>query len=130
MVNERGAGVQQESGGSSAGRSFRPAGRPRWMTAEQYESLPAALRRELRYRRPRRGQRTLCLTLTTTQPDPVRCPKEGIAALYRVRWQAESAFSRHKRLLGSALRGKSDALREHECFLRVLTHNLMLLAAG
>ena len=100
------------------------------MTAEQYESLPAALRRELRYRRPRRGQRTLCLTLTTTQPDPVRCPKEGIAALYRVRWQAESAFSRHKRLLGSALRGKSDALREHECFLRVLTHNLMLLAAG
>jgi hypothetical protein len=49
--------------------------------------------------------------------------------VYGQRWQAESAFSRHKRLLGSALRGKSDASRERECFLRVLTHNLMLLAA-
>ncbi len=45
------------------------------------------------------------------------------------RWQAESAFSRHKRLLGSALRARSDAARERECYLRVLTHNLMILAA-
>jgi len=49
--------------------------------------------------------------------------------VYGQRWQAESAFSRHKRLLGSALRGKSDAARERECYLRVLTHNVMLLAA-
>lgn len=49
---------------------------------------------------------------------------------YGQRWQAESAFSRHKRLLGSALRGRSDGSRERECYLRVLTHNLMLLAAG
>ena len=45
------------------------------------------------------------------------------------RWQAESAFSRHKRRLGSALSGRSDGSRERECRLRVLTHNLMLLAA-
>jgi transposase len=45
------------------------------------------------------------------------------------RWQAESAFSRHKRRLGSALHGKSDESRERECRPRVLTHNLMLLAA-
>jgi transposase len=44
------------------------------------------------------------------------------------RWQAESAFSRHKRRLGSSLGGRSDASRERECRLRVLTHNLMLLA--
>jgi hypothetical protein len=49
--------------------------------------------------------------------------------VYGQRWQVESAFSRHKRLLGSALRAKSDASRERECYLRVLTHNLMLLAA-
>jgi Transposase DDE domain len=49
--------------------------------------------------------------------------------VYGQRWQGESAFSRHKRLLGSALRGKSDESRERECYLRVLTHNLMLLAA-
>jgi Transposase DDE domain len=49
---------------------------------------------------------------------------------YGQRWQVESAFSRHKRLLGAALRGRSDAARERECYLRVLTHNLMLLAAA
>ena len=49
--------------------------------------------------------------------------------VYGQRWQVESAFSRHKRLLGAALRARSDAARERECFLRVLTHNLMLLAA-
>jgi len=48
---------------------------------------------------------------------------------YGQRWKAESAFSRHNRLLGPALRGRSDASRERECYLRVLTHNLMLLAA-
>lgn len=46
------------------------------------------------------------------------------------RWQVESAFSRHKRRLGSALGGKSEASRARECRLRVLTHNLMLLAAA
>ena len=49
--------------------------------------------------------------------------------VYGQRWQAESTFSRHKRRLGSALGGRSDAARERECHLRVLTHNLMLLAA-
>lgn len=49
--------------------------------------------------------------------------------VYGQRWQAESAFSRHKRRLGSALGARSDAARERECQLRVLTHNLMLLAA-
>ena len=48
---------------------------------------------------------------------------------YGQRWQAESAFSRHKRRLGSSLGGRSDASRERECHLRVLTHNVMLLAA-
>jgi transposase len=48
---------------------------------------------------------------------------------YRQRWQAESAFSRHKRRLGPALRARSDPAREREARLRVLTHNLMLLAA-
>jgi transposase len=49
--------------------------------------------------------------------------------VYGQRWQVESAFSRHKCLLGAALRGKSDESRKRECYLRVLTHNLMLLAA-
>ena len=48
---------------------------------------------------------------------------------YGQRWQVESAFSRHKRLLGAALRARSEPARERECYLRVLTHNLMILAA-
>jgi transposase len=51
------------------------------------------------------------------------------ARVYGKRWGVESAFSRHKRRLGSSLGGRSDASRERECHLRVLTHNLMLLAA-
>lgn len=46
------------------------------------------------------------------------------------RWQVESAFSRHKRRLGSAVAGRSEESRKRECYLRVLTHNLMLLAAA
>jgi transposase len=49
--------------------------------------------------------------------------------VYGQRWQAESAFSRHKRRLGSALAGRSDDSRKRECYLRVLTHDVMLLAA-
>jgi hypothetical protein len=54
-----------------------------------------------------------------------RFPKQ----VYGNRWQAESALSRHKGLLGSALRGRSDSSRERECYLRVMTHKLMILAA-
>jgi transposase len=46
------------------------------------------------------------------------------------RSQAESAFSRHKRRLGSAVAGRSEDSRKRECYLRVLTHNIMLLAAA
>ena len=49
--------------------------------------------------------------------------------VYGQRWQAESAFSRHKRRLGSSLGGRSDDSRRREGYLRVLTHDLMLLAA-
>lgn len=46
---------------------------------------------------------------------------------YGQRWQVESVFSRHKRLLGSALRNRQAESRNRECLLRVLTHNLMII---
>lgn len=49
--------------------------------------------------------------------------------VYGQRWQVESAFSRHKRRLGSALRARIWVKQKAEVLLRVLTHNLMLLAA-
>ncbi len=49
--------------------------------------------------------------------------------VYGQRWQVESGFSRTKRLLGSALRARRWANQKKEILLRVLAHNLMLLAA-
>jgi transposase len=49
--------------------------------------------------------------------------------VYGQRWQIESGFSRHKRLLGTALRARAWANQKLEVYLRVVTHNLMLLAA-
>ncbi len=46
---------------------------------------------------------------------------------YRQRWQVESIFSRLKRRLGYAMRARKDESRQAECFLRVLTYNLMIL---
>jgi transposase len=50
--------------------------------------------------------------------------------VYGQRWQIESGFSRQKRLLGSALRARLWPNQKKEILLRVLTHNLMLLAAA
>ena len=47
---------------------------------------------------------------------------------HRQRAQAESGFSRHKRRLGSALTARSTLAQERELRLRVLAHNLMILA--
>jgi hypothetical protein len=48
--------------------------------------------------------------------------------LYHQRWQVESGFSQHKRRLGSALKTRNTASQNRELVLRVLTHNLTLLA--
>jgi len=48
--------------------------------------------------------------------------------LYHQRWHAESAFSQHKRRLGSALTARGTAAQQSELILRVLTHNVALLA--
>ncbi len=46
------------------------------------------------------------------------------------RWQVESGFSRNKRLMGSALRARRWPNQKREIPTRVMTHNLMLLAAA
>jgi transposase len=52
-----------------------------------------------------------------------RFPRE----LYHQRWQIESAFSRLKRRLRSALTARTTRSHAREVVLRVLTHNLMIL---
>ena len=48
--------------------------------------------------------------------------------LYHQRWHVESGFSQHKRRLGSALTAQRTPAQQREIILRVLTHNLMILA--
>lgn len=50
--------------------------------------------------------------------------------IYRHRSHVESAISQDKRVLGSALRARSDESRTRESFLRVLTHDLMILRSS
>jgi hypothetical protein len=79
----------------------KPVRRPQWMTVEQYASLPPLLRvRELRYWLPRKGQRTLCVTIATTLLDPVRYPKGKITELYEVHWTVETTFEELRSHLG------------------------------
>jgi hypothetical protein len=47
---------------------------------------------------------------------------------YRQRWQVETVNSMVKRNLGSACRARSGRGRKKELLLRVITHNLMILA--
>jgi transposase len=49
--------------------------------------------------------------------------------LYGQRRQVESAFSLHKRRLGSALTARNDPSQARETLLRVITHNAAIIAA-
>jgi hypothetical protein len=54
-----------------------------------------------------------------------RANREG----YGQRWQVESTFSRHKRLFGSFLRARCWPMQAWEISLRVLSHNVRLIAS-
>lgn len=70
------------------------------MSKKQFALLPDSLvLRELRFVIPRRGQRTLCVTIATTLLNPLLYPKEKIAELYGVRWQVETHFAELKTTL-------------------------------
>lgn len=43
-------------------------------------------------------------------------------------WHVGNGFSQHKRCHGSALIARNAAFQNRELVLRILTHNLMLLA--
>ena len=78
----------------------RPVKQPEWMTAEQWEAMPAWLQvRELRYTIANKGQRTHVVTIATTLLDPLLYPMEAIAALYDIRWRVETRFSELKTTL-------------------------------
>jgi hypothetical protein len=106
------------------------------MTPEQFALLPQTLEvRELRYDIPRRGQRTICVTIATTLLDPDRYPKDEVARLYGVRWQAETHFAELKTTLKMRrLKCKTpDGVRKElaaYCLVYNLVHAVMTRAAA
>jgi hypothetical protein len=105
----------------------KPSQRPKWMTIQQYESLPATLQvRELRYWLPRKGQRTLCVTIATTLLSALRYPKEKIIELYKVRWRVETHFAELKTTL-KMRRVKSKTVEgvRKELVVYALVYNLV-----
>jgi hypothetical protein len=78
----------------------KPKAKPKWMTAAQFESLPAELEvRELRYHVKGRGRRTRVVTIATTLLDSNRYPREQVAELYGLRWSVETHFAEIKTTL-------------------------------
>jgi hypothetical protein len=113
----------------------KPRKKPLWMSDEQYQALPPTLEvRELRFRLPRKGQRTWLVTLVTTLLDPVSYPKQKVAQLYGVRWRVETHFAQLKTTL-KMRRVKSQTpqgvLKELTVYALVynLVHAVMLQAA-
>ena len=113
----------------------RPKTAPKWMDAVQHLMLPADLLvRELRYSIPRKGQRTLEVTIATTLLDPVRYPREKIAELYGVRWRVETHFAQLKTTLKMRkLKSQTEAGIRKElavyCLVYNLVHAVMVRAA-
>lgn len=115
---------------------IKPKIRPKWMTAAQYATLPAVVRvREVRYRIPRRGQRTLCVTIATTLLDPDLYPKDAVAELYGMRWRVETHFAELKTTLKmNKVKCKTPEGVKKElavyCLVYNLVHAIMLEAAS
>jgi hypothetical protein len=111
---------------------FRPSGRPKWMTPEQWASLPELLTvRELRYRIARPGFRPREITLVTTLLDERRYSAQQLADLYQQRWSIEINFRHLKITLGmDQLHCQTVAGVQKEMAMFCLVYNLVRLVMG
>jgi putative transposase len=101
--------------------------RPKWMSAEQYATLPNELiLREVRIRVAQKGFRTRSLVVVTTLLDAEEYPPEEIALLYRRRWQAELHLRSLKIVLQmDHLRCKTPERVRNEFYTHLLGYNLI-----
>jgi len=80
---------------------FKPKERPTWMSAQEYERLPASLVvREVRVKITEPGRRTREVILVTTLLDVRRYSARALAKLYGQRWQVEVDLRHLKATLG------------------------------
>jgi hypothetical protein len=114
---------------------FKPIDRPRWMTPEQYESLPTSLLvRELRYSIHQKGFRPQEITLVTTLLDEQRYTLDDLAGLFLQRWEIETNFGHLKTTMKmDVLKCKTvdGVLRDMQVFALIynMVRQVMLAAA-
>jgi hypothetical protein len=108
-------------------RYFKPKVKPKWMTQEQYDSLPDSLVvREHRYRVNRKGFRVRQITLVTTLLDPVEYPVAELEAQFLDRWNIETDLDHLKTTLGAAvLHSKTVEGVTKELWAFALVYNLV-----
>jgi DDE family transposase len=101
--------------------------RPDWMDEATYASLPAQLAvREVRVRVQIRGFRTRMLVVVTTLLDPLEMPRQEVAILYRIRWQAELDLRALKETLAmDVLRCQSPEMVRKEVWAHLLAYNVI-----
>ncbi len=109
----------------------KPRQRPKWMTAEQFASLPEELIvREIRHRICSAGCRVHEVTLVTSLLDAERYPAAEVARLYELRWQVEVDLRDLKITLGlDVLKGHKVETLLKEMHVFVLVYNLVRLVA-
>ena len=101
--------------------------RPKWMSTDQYATLPAELTlREVRICVAQKGFRTKSLVVVTTLLDAEEYPPEEIALLYRRRWEAELHLRSLKTVLQmDHLRCKTPERVRNEFYTHLLGYNLI-----
>lgn len=101
--------------------------RPEWMSPGQYAALPETmLIREFRQRIVRKGYRTRLLLMATTLIDAALYSPDDIAALYRMRWDAEINLRSLKTVMQmDVLRGKTPEMVRKEIWAHLLAYNLI-----
>lgn len=86
----------------------KPKTRPKWMTREEFESLPSELQiREIYVRVTIPGYRVKSFVVVTTLTNPDQNSRKDLADLFRQRWHVETDFRSIKSVM------KMDVLRCH-----------------
>jgi len=101
--------------------------RPEWMSPEQYAALPDSMCiRVLRQRIVRKGYRTRSIVIATTLIDAELYPRDEIAKLYRLRWDAEINLRSLKTMMQmDVLRCKTPEMVRKEIWAHLLAYNLI-----
>jgi hypothetical protein len=106
---------------------FKPANRPRWVTASQWKRLAERLLvREVRRTIQRPGFRPVTLTIVTTLLDPKKYPADELFTLRLRRWDVETDIRHLKTTMGmDVLHCKTVEGVQKELWIFLLIYNLV-----